>query len=123
MRAKTINEIQNFQKGVPRASLGAGGIQLGKLRYEAKEKMKRDWANLVEKLLLGKTITGTFNQMLIKPDEETMLEGKGWGKYTIKVKEILKDGEDDKGILIQDENESLYIIPMDENRIFIEHEG
>jgi len=122
MRAKTINEIQEFQRGVPKSSLGAGGVQFGKLRYEAKQKMKKDWANFVENLLLGKTISGYFNQMFLKPDEETMIEGKGWGKYTFKVKEIIKNGEDDNGIFVRDEKAG-YIIPMDEGRVFIEHES
>ena len=113
MRAKTINEVQNFERGKnPRSSLGIGGVQFGVEKYKMKEKLKKDWADFVKKTLMGKTITGTFNKL--KGD---IIE-RNWGEYTVKVKVISNLDIDDMGIVVSDEN-NRYIIPGD-GKIFIE---
>lgn len=119
MRAKTINEVQNFERGIhPRSAMNLGGIQFGVEKYKMKEKLKEDWKNFVQKTLKGKTISGLFNKWGYNK-ETNMPESIGWGNYTVKVKEVSNDGIDENGIIVSDGKNS-YIIPIGEERIFIE---
>jgi hypothetical protein len=58
MRAKTIKEEQNFERGLdPKASMEVGGINL----QESFDKMFDDWIS-VFKIFEGKTITGNISK-------------------------------------------------------------
>ena len=87
MRAKFINEVQNFEKGVhPKQALGIGGIALGIERHKMKKKFEEDWNFFLMTILDGKTISGQMNKVRDKGIEKDPLEN-GWGNYTVKVDE------------------------------------
>lgn len=129
---KLVKEIlyEKFESDTdPIADLGIGGVAFGVLRYEMKEEFTKMFNDKILDLLLGKTITGTMNQIIImkKNTKTNSLEtttGNGRGKYTIKVDFVPKTLDiDDAGILVyakSGENEiTAYIIPFDESKIYI----
>jgi len=60
MRAKTINEEQNFERGLdPKQSMDIGGIDFSKQLGE----LVREWEKNVGKSVLGKTITAIMYEL------------------------------------------------------------
>jgi hypothetical protein len=79
MRAKTINEEQNFERGLdPRASMDIGGIDFGKQFA----KMSEEWEEKVKKSIEGKTITASMTEL-----KQNGTEGRT-KKQTAMVKEV-----------------------------------
>lgn len=63
MRAKILNEIQNFEKGQdPKKALDLGGIVPSKKFYEIFKKAKQEWYAYIKELLEGKTISGDIRK-------------------------------------------------------------
>lgn len=122
MRAKTINEVQNFHRsGNPKAAIDIGGIMPGKVRHEIKQKAEKEWKEFILGLE-GKTITGQFNKIWNKGDK-TLEPGEGWGEYTITIEKILNKeiDLDIQGIEVL-YNMSAYIIPLGE-KFYIKNES
>ena len=106
MRARTVNEAQEFERGKnPKQALGVGGLDLFKdierrldeLDYEigtTKFGMSEEWAEDLQKMLVGKTITADMKK-LPKFDTKTKKQVGKWGQgeFTIKVVDV-KSGED-----------------------------
>jgi hypothetical protein len=123
MRAKSINEVQNFEKGIhPKQALGIGGISLGMERYNMKKKFKEDWNFLLLTLLDGKTISAHMNKVRGNGFDKDPYYN-GWGNYTVKVKEWELDemGEDGRSIFITSDDGDRYILPIDDKKIYIEN--
>lgn len=60
MRAKTVNEDQNFERGKdPKASLGIGGVEFTKQLGN----LVKEWEIGVGKSVLGKTITAIMYEL------------------------------------------------------------
>lgn len=79
MRAKTINEEQNFERGKdPRASMDIGGIKFTTQLYE----FVKQWEENIQKTLEGRTITAVMREL--KSDGN---EGRTKNQ-TVSVKEI-----------------------------------
>ena len=115
MRAKTINEVQNFERGQhPRQALDIGGIQLGAERYRAKKRMLREWNEHLVKLFTGKTVRGEMKK--IREDDQF----SGWGDYEIKVKEVKEENDIDVPmVIVEAEDGQPYAIPIGDKKIFI----
>jgi hypothetical protein len=115
MRAKFVNETQNFERGVhPKQALGVGGLSLGEEKHKMKKKFRDDWNFFLTLVLDGKTISGIMNKR--DPEES----GNKWGVYTITVdswEEV--DGYD--SLLLKDINGDEYILPIDDKKIFIDN--
>jgi len=112
----------------PISDMNIGGISFGVLRSEMKKRFENNFNNKIRHLLLGKTITGTFNeQIILKKNARnniigTIGNGRGWGKYTIKVDRI-QVNINEPGILVYSDTSPYeirsYIIPFDENKVYI----
>jgi hypothetical protein len=107
MRAKTLNEIQNFERGQdPKKVLDLNGIVPSKKFYEIFKKAKQEWYTYIKELLEGKTISGDINEFKASSYE--------WRPISKSIKVIqakyeLKDGG---GISVFDEfDEEFYIKP------------
>jgi hypothetical protein len=60
MRAKTINEVQNFERGIdPKQSMDIGGIDIPQTYRDIMDEPKRKWEEF-KKSFIGKTISGNF---------------------------------------------------------------
>jgi len=107
MRAKFVNEVQNFERGKsPRSAMGIGGVDLKK---EFEEKLNdlqqqisgnkanadEDWEEFLRKTFVGKKIT-SYMRKLISIDTKTG-KTKPWKSekedYTIVVQDI-KPGDE-----------------------------
>ena len=83
MRAKTINETQNFERGQdPKAAMDIGGINFNQKFNDFVDQ----WENSIEKALVGKTITATMKKFWTEKGGRSM-EGR-LQKQTIKLAEI-----------------------------------
>lgn len=129
MRAKTLNEVQNFERGVPaKAALGVGGIVLGKELWNRKLKYIKEWKDFIEKSFLHKTIYGTFAKYTWD-STNSVPAFEGWAKYKVYVEEIkISDGQDREGlpaeIRVIGKDKIFYNIPVDDSEIYIlENEG
>ena len=134
MRAKTINEDNNFTRGMsPKAAMGVGGIvfkdiieqRRKKLDWE-KEKLThaadKKWQADLRKMLVGKTITGHM-QKLPMIDKNNNTVGKSeWKTFTIVVQDVLMEKLEDSSIIIGDMNNNLYSIRFETwtGKIYIE---
>jgi len=79
MRAKTINEEQNFERGIdPRASMDLGGIKFTTQLYE----FVKQWEENIQKTLQGRTITAVMRELKNDGNEGVTK------KQTITVKEV-----------------------------------
>jgi len=115
MRAKLVNEEQNFERGIhPKQALGVGGICLGEERWKMKKKLDDDWKFFLLTILDGKTISGQMNK-------RSANGGNNWGNYTVTVSDWHIDDIDDMGIMIIGEDKEHYILPIDDKKIFIEN--
>lgn len=119
MRAKFINEEQNFERGIhPKEALGLGGFNLARQKSDMKKKFRDDWYFFLETILTGKTISGRMNKIR---DNGKELEGLNWGNYTVEVDEWDQADIDDPGIYITTKDNDMYILPIDDKKIFIEN--
>jgi hypothetical protein len=107
MRAKSVNEAQEFQRGKsPKAAMGIGGVNLMDI-YEDKmmylqmdiENIKREadeeWEEYLMKTFIGKKITAdmiTMTTFNLETGEKTPDSARKRGNFTIDVKDI-KPGE------------------------------
>jgi hypothetical protein len=83
MRAKTINEVQHFERGQdPKAAMNIGGINFNQKFNDFVD----EWKASIEKALVGKTITATMKKFWMEKGGRPM-EGK-FQKQTIKLAEI-----------------------------------
>ena len=102
MRAKTINEVQNFERGQnPKRALGIGGFDLSadynirmedfkKEVEESAKDYKDTWVEFLRKNLIGKTITAKLTSMPGINKETGKTTGKReTGEFTIILKDIL----------------------------------
>jgi hypothetical protein len=124
MRAKTINAIQNFERGIPsKAALGVGGIALGVELWNRKLKYIQEWKDFIEKTFLHKTIYGTFAKYTWDKDH-SIPEFNGWGEYKVKVEKVMvTDGGEREGlpteIKVVGKDGAWYNIPVDDKKIHI----
>jgi len=124
MRAKTINEVQKFERGVPaKAALGVGGLVLGKELWNRKEKYINDWKKFLEKSLLNKTIYGNFAKYSWK-EGDSVPNFDGWANYKVEVERvIITDGATKEGLPIElrvvGKDGAWYNIPIDDRKIYI----
>jgi len=118
MKAKFVNEEQNFERGVhPKQALGLGGINLSRTRYDMKKKLQQDWDFLLTTYLDGKTITARMNKIRDKGKE---IEGD-WGDYTVTVDVWDMEDINSPSIFIQTRENDMYVLPIDDKKIFIEN--
>jgi len=109
----------------PIHDLGIGNINLGKIRAELKKEFKEKFVQTFKDLLLNKSLSGHFNEVLVIPADDPMniRPGKGWGNYTIFVDEILEEpmfDENSISIMVHDKKKNTaYIIPFTNKKIFI----
>jgi hypothetical protein len=83
MRAKTINELQDFERGLdPRATMEIGGINFNQKFNDFVDQ----WEISIEKTLVGKTITAKMKKFWTEKGGRSM-EGR-LQKQTIKLAEI-----------------------------------
>lgn len=120
---KIVREIlyEKFNdKTDPVHDIGIGGINTGRMRADLKNEYRRNFIKAFDDVLLNKTVTGTFNQMLVAKNDGFKV-GKGWGKYTIHIDRISQFDEDSQGLNVFDDTEKAsYIIPYDDQKIFVE---
>lgn len=143
MRAKTINEDQNFERGkAAKAALGIGGINLYDLYQDrmrnleeeislAKINTNEEWEEYLSKTFVGKRITGIMTRMVtfnIKTKERS-LDAQKHGEFTIEVQDI-KPGENlsdaigrnveiSPQIIIADMDNKIYTMRLNQ-KIYIE---
>lgn len=100
MRAKSVNETQNFERGKdPKKTLGIGGINLFD-RYEedlndlkmslsmTKLTTNEEWEDFLVKTLVGKTITANMNKLATVSKEGTTASKAEKGEFTITIKDV-----------------------------------
>jgi len=117
MRAKFINEEQNFERGLhPKQALGLGGINLSQERYDMKKKLQQDWNFLLMTILDGKTISGQMNKIR---DKGVEIENT-WGNYTVTIDEWDMEDINSPGIFIDTKENDRFILPFNNKKIFIE---
>jgi len=107
MRAKTVNEDQNFERGrTAKAALGIGGINLYDLYQERMEELEREismskinadteWGEYLRENFVGKKITAHMTRMVtfnIKTKQKSIDSETKYGEFTIVVQDI-KPGE------------------------------
>lgn len=124
MRAKTINEVQNFERGIPpKAALEVGGIALGKELWGRKLQYREDWTNYIIKTFHHKTVYGRFGKFAFDK-KHGIPKFDAWGKYKFYVEEIkISDGAEREGLPVEitfiDKDRSFYIVPIDDQNIYI----
>jgi hypothetical protein len=116
MRAKTINETQNFERGInPKESMNIGGFNLGHVYNETILKAEREWKKYLDQFI-GKRIS-----FVIAPNNDGLYSSYPSGTHpgeriSITVKSWDKNGHhiwvigDDYEKISIDINEKVYII-------------
>ncbi len=132
MRAKTINEIQNFERGKnPKSAIGVGGINLSEIYQEKMDELERDiaitkshanleWSEFLTKTFVGKKITAHMTRMVTfnLKTKERSLDGQKSGELTIEVQDI-KPSEDLSDYIGRNVNISPQVIVADmDNKIY-----
>jgi hypothetical protein len=102
MRAKTVNEDNNFERGRnPKAAIGVGGINLSEIYQEKMEELERDiaitkshaneeWSEFLTKTFVGKKITAHMTRMVtfnLKTKKRSLDDQKS-GEFAIEVQDI-----------------------------------
>lgn len=126
MKAKKINEVQNFERtSSPKKALDLGGIILASDLEKRIEKFNNDkkeliananeeWNSILEKTFLGKTITATLQKLPKISTVTGNVEGKSETReFTITVKDILVTNNPfeeriSSNIIIADEENNIY---------------
>lgn len=122
MRAKTLSEVQKFERGVPaKAALGVGGIVLGKELWDRKLEYIKEWKEFITKKFLHKTIYGTFGKWISR---EGIPEFDSWGKFKVYVEKVMvDDGTEREGlpteVKVIGKDKAWYNIPVDDKEIYI----
>jgi hypothetical protein len=101
MRAKTVNEDVNFERGRnPKESMGIGGLELSEEFEERMDQLKmkvdgikatedEDWINYLEETFIGKKITAEMTTMPFMNLKSKEMSGKReTGKFSIEVQDI-----------------------------------
>lgn len=129
MRAKTINEIQKFERGQdPKASMDIGGVIFQEIydkmsidleikKAKVINKAIKDWTKFVQQTLVGKTITAKM-QKLAKIDTKNnnrMIGKTTTDTFTILVMEVIID----KAVFDKDFRNTSIIIAGDDNEIYV----
>jgi hypothetical protein len=104
MRARFVNEVQNFERGQdPKKSMGIGGINLFD-QYEdkiddleaalsmTKLSASEEWGEHLRKLLVGKTITANMNKLPSISNKGIPGTKYERGEFTITIQDV-KPGE------------------------------
>ena len=133
MRAKFINETQNFERtGNPKKSMGIGGIILEKEKNKKQEAMRQaqkdtenianqEWNKYLQKSLVGKKITANMTSLPTMNIKTHIMTGKRITKdFTITVQDISTQPLTDLliNILIADTDNKIYVISLDEKIYF-----
>ena len=138
MRARTVNEAQNFERGKdPKESMGIGGIDLAEEFETRLDELKmgisglkvtedEEWYNYLVKVLVGKRITAEMTLMPTMDVNTKAMKGKReFGKYTVEVADIkptdnLSDIVDSPftraypEIIVADTEKNIYTLKMDQ---------
>jgi hypothetical protein len=127
MHAKTVNETISFKRGQnPKKSLGIGGINLGEVKYEMKERAKEEleekWKTFLHELLDDKTITAQMTKLpRIDPNTNKTVQKSESGEFTIKVVDWDVESIEHTSIVMADEDDNIYQLWIDGvSKIFIE---
>ena len=118
---KPTNESQSFERYKdPKKALDLGGIQLGVVKYEMRQRHLKEWQDYIKNLFLGKTITGRFSKYEFNGND-FLSKTPVWGEYTITVNHVADADWDDNAIAVSAEGDKLhsYMIPIGENKIWI----
>ena len=140
MRARTVNEEVNFERGQdPKESMGIGGINLAdeydekmyELKYSldaTKEKYDIEWEEYVGEVLRGKTITAEMTKMPTMDKSGAMSGKHERGKFTVKVQDVKPSDEFSKNIgsnvhimpsiIVADIDNNIYQMKMDQKISF-----
>jgi len=112
MRAKTVNEDNNFERGRnPKAAIGIGGINLFDIYAEKMEELEREismskinsdteWEEYLRNTFVGKKVTANMTRMVtfdLKSANKS-LDGQKSGEFTIEVQDI-RPGESFSGAI------------------------
>jgi hypothetical protein len=132
MRAKTVNEDNNFERGRnPKAAIGIGGINLFEIYQEKMDDLNNEiamtkfhaneeWSEFLTKTFVGKKITAHMTRMVtfnIKTKERS-LDGQKSGEFTIEVQDI-KPSEDFSDFIGRNVNIAPQVIVADmDNKIY-----
>jgi len=144
MRARTINEIQNFERGKnPKSAMGVGGINLYDVYDERIEELEmniqgarvsadNDWIDYLEKTFRGKKITAVMMKMATFNSDKKNMSWKDAkrGEFTIVVQDIrsdqaLSDGAGREGytvvprIILADMDNNMYSMDL-KQKIYID---
>ena len=69
MRAKTVNEQQDFERGRdPRVTLGVGGVNPWNIQEEIDNNAEKEWDDYV-KSFIGKKVSGIFSVSPFKKEQ------------------------------------------------------
>ena len=107
MRAKTINEILGFERGLnPKAAMGVGGVKLDDAFNTIIKPAIDKWEIYLKRNLVGRTISGDFR----------VFNGKAWqqvANVTVRVDKIV-NWEIDGDINVKDADGNLYAIDINQ---------
>lgn len=142
MRARKVNEVQNFERGQdPKKALGIGGLDLQSKFEEFIEdlemnismsKLTQDeaWEDFLQKNLVGKTITADLDPLMTIKKSGKSIPKKPRGEYTIKIKDVKASNELSKSlerfsgehnIIVADTENNMY--SMKKGKIYFENES
>ena len=118
MRAKFVNEEQNFERGLhPKQALGIGGINLAEERFRRRKELEDDWRFFLLTLLDGKTISAKMEKVKDKGKDIPWQ----WGNYTVEIDEWDQDEMDSPNIFLMTKDEDMYALHIDDNEIYIDN--
>jgi hypothetical protein len=132
MRAKTVNEDNNFERGKnPKAAIGIGGINLSEIYQEKMDDLfneiamtkfhaNEEWSEFLTKTFVGKKITAHMTRMVTfnLKTKERSLDGQKSGEFTIEVQDI-KPSEDFSDFIGRNVNIAPQVIVADtDNKMY-----
>ena len=128
MRAKSVNEIKNFERGLnPKAAMDTGGIELGKELWKRKEAYIQEWKDYLTNLMMGKTVSGFMHKYTFGVFGPI---SAGWGNYSIKVAKIninsdaqmQKEGLPINVVISDGKGKECYLVPIggEDSKIYID---
>lgn len=132
MRAKTVNEIEKFERNLnPKAAMGIGGIELSKELWKRKEAYIQEWKDYLTNLMMGKTVSGFMHKYVFENAGDVKVpESAGWGNYSVKVAkmninsdaQMQKEGLPINVVISDGKGNECYLIPIggEESKIYID---
>jgi len=115
-----IENVKFERTGNARKGLDIGGVSLSRTRKDFIDQSKRNWADWIEKHLIGKTITAKMNQIQKMVAGGYEFGGGEWGEYTVKVEDYQGGlNMDDPAMMIVGDDQWIYALPIDDNKIWI----